>query len=68
MKYIWIIMLVIVEIIWFVFSLKDFIESVKQCKIKYIWNGLNGYTYAFIIVHLCVLFGYSLGLFIRGLG
>lgn len=68
MKYIWIVMLIIVEIIWFVFSLKDFIETAKQYKIKYILDSLEGYTYSFIIVHLCVLFGYSLGLFIQGLG
>ena len=61
-------MLVIVEIIWFVFSLKDFIETAKQYKIKYILDSLEAYTYSFIMVHLCLLFGYSLGLFIQGLG
>lgn len=60
-------MLVIVEIIWFVFSLKDFIYTAKKYKIKYTFDSLEGYTYSFIIVHLCLLFGYSLGLFIQGL-
>lgn len=68
MKYIWIVMLIIVELIWFAFSLKDFIETAKQYKIKHILDSLEAYTYSFIIVHLCVLFGYSLGLFIQGLG
>lgn len=68
MKYIWIVMLIIVEIIWFVFSLKDFIKTVKLYKIKYILDLLEGYTVSFIIVHLCLLFGYSLALFIKGLG
>lgn len=68
MKYIWIVMLIIVEIIWFIFSLKDFIETAKRIRIKYIFDSLEGYTYSFIIVHLCLLFSYSLGLFIQGLG
>lgn len=68
MKYIWIVMLIIVEIIWFVFSLKDFIETAKQYKIKYILDSLEAYTVGFIFFNLCLLFSYSLGLFIKGLG
>jgi len=68
MKYIWIVMLIIIDIIWFIASLKDFIEATRRIKIKYIFDSLEGYTYSFIMVHLCLLFGYSLGLFIQGLG
>lgn len=68
MKYIWIVMLIIVEIIWFIFSLKDFIETVKLIRIKYILDSLEEYTISFIILHLVMLFGYSLCLFIQGLG
>lgn len=69
MKYVWIVMLIIVEVIWFIFSLKDFIYTAKRYKPCYIWEileRLEGYTVAFIIVHLCLLFGYSLAVFIEG--
>lgn len=67
MKYIWIVMLIIVEIIWFIFSLKDFINTVKLFRTigEFI---LENYTIVFIIVNLLALFGYSLALFIKGLG
>ena len=67
MKYIWIIMLIIIDIIWFIASLKDFIKTSKQFKTKYILDSLEDYTNAFIFVHLIVLFTYSLALFIKGL-
>lgn len=66
MKYVWIVMLIIVEIIWFIFSLKDFIETARLFKPRYILESLKGYTYSFIIVHLCLLFAYSLAIFIEG--
>ena len=68
MKYIWIVMLIIVELIWFAFSLKDFIETAKQYKIKHILDSLEVYTISFIFFNLFMLFGYSLGVFIKGLG
>lgn len=64
MKYIWIIMLIIADIIWFIASLKDFIETAKQIKAKYILDSLEEYTFWFIGVHLFALFSYSLVLFI----
>lgn len=70
MKYVWIVMLIIVEIIWSIFSIKDFTYTAKRYKYYYIWEMLKmleGYTISFIIVHLCLLFGYSLALFIKGL-
>ena len=68
MKYIWIVMLIIIEIIWLIASLKDFIEVARRNKFKYIFELLEAYTVGFIYLHLFVLFGYSLGLFIKGLG
>ena len=70
MKYIWIIMLAIVEIVWFIFSLKDFIETAKFFKPRYVLDSLKGYTVSFIIFHLCLLFllfSYSFTEFIEGL-
>ena len=67
MKYIWIVMLIIIEITWSIFSIKDFIYTVKHYKPCYIWEMLENYTVVFIIVNLCLLFGYSLALFIKEL-
>ena len=68
MKYIWIVMLIIIDIIWFIVSLKDFVETARRIRIKYILESLEEYTVGFILLHLLMLFGYSLGLFIKGLG
>lgn len=67
MKYIWIIMLIIVYIIWFIASLKDLIKTAKKIKIKYIFDSLEEYTVVFIALHLALLFGYSLAVFIDGI-
>lgn len=67
MKYIWIVMLIIIYIIWFIASLKDFIKTAKQIKIKYIFDSLEEYTTVFIILHLALLFVYSLAVFIEGI-
>ena len=68
MKYVWIVMLIIADIIWFIFSVEDFIETTRRFKIKYILEALEEYTVGFILLHVLMLFGYSLGLFIKGLG
>ena len=68
MKYIWIVMLIIIDIIWFIVSLEDFVETARRIRIKYILESLEEYTVGFILLHLLMLFGYSLGLFIKGLG
>lgn len=68
MKYIWIVMLIIIDIIWFIVSLQDFIETARRFRLKYILEALEEYTVVFILLHLLMLFGYSLGLFIKGLG
>lgn len=38
MKYIWIIMLIIIEIIWVIFSTKDFIYTAKRFKAEYVMD------------------------------
>ena len=67
MKYIWIVMLIIIDIIWFIASLEDFIKTARQFRIKYIFEALEEYTVFFILLHLLVLFAYSLTLFIEGI-
>lgn len=67
MKYIWIVMLIIIYITWFIASLKDFIKTAKRIKIKYIFDSLEEYTTVFIILHLALLFGYSLAVFLVGM-
>ena len=68
MKYIWIVMLIIAGIIWFVASLKDFIETARRVKIKYILDSLEEYTILFISILIVALFVYSLAAFIQGMG
>ena len=61
-------MLIIGEIIWFIFSLKDFIKTYKLLRFKtHIFEWLEEYTIGFIIFNLCLLFTYSLTEFIKGL-
>lgn len=67
MKYIWIVMLIISYVMWFIASLKDFIKTAKRIKIKHIMDSLEEYTVWFIIIHLALLFGYSLAIFL-GIG
>ena len=65
MKYIWIVMLIIIYVIWFIASLKDFIKTARQFKTKYILDSLEEYTLAFILFHLLGLFCYSLVIFLK---
>lgn len=58
-------MLIIMEIIWFIASLKDFIKTARYIKIKHILDSLEEYTVGFILLHLLALFGYSLAIFIE---
>lgn len=68
MKYIWIVMLIIADIIWLIASVEDFIKTARRFKIKYIFIALEEYTVVFILLHLLALFIYSLSLFIKGIG
>ena len=63
MKYIWIAMLIVIYIIWFIASFKDFIETIKQIEIKYVWDSLEDYTIFFIVMHVLALFSYSFAMF-----
>ena len=65
MKYIWIVMLIIIYVIWFIASLKDFIKTARHIKTKYILDSLEEYTLAFILFHLLGLFCYSLVIFLK---
>ena len=67
MKYIWIVMLIILDIIWFIISLKDFIKTDRYFKFPFVFEALEEYTVAFILLHLSILFFYSLILFVEGL-
>ena len=67
MKYIWIVMLIILDIIWFIISLKDFIKTARRFKFPFVFEALEDYTVIFIALHLAILFSYSLWLFIEGL-
>ena len=64
MEYIWIVILIIAYIIWAVVSIKDFIETIDYFKFPYALRQLEGYTAAFIILHIIALFGFSLYKFI----
>jgi hypothetical protein len=60
-------MIIMVEIIWFIASLKDFIKTAKHIKIKYILHSVKEYTFWFIFVHILALFLYSLFVFLQGM-
>ena len=68
MRYIWIIMLIIADIIWFIASLIDFIKTAKRFRFPFMFDALEEYTVWFILVHLLGLFIYSLFVFIQGMG
>lgn len=66
MKYIWIVMLIIIEVIWLIASVKDVYDRLNgMWKFPYCLKHMEIYTYAFIIFHLVVVFGYSLGLYLE---
>lgn len=68
MRYIWIVMIIILEIIWIITSAKDFVKTCRNYKINLLLDNLDWYTLAFILVHLIALFGYSLSLFVKERG
>lgn len=67
MKYIWIIMLIIADIIWFIASLIDFIKTAKRFRFPFMFEALEEYTDWFILGHLFALFSYSLYVFLSGM-
>lgn len=68
MKYIWIIMLIIADIIWFIASLINFIKTAKRFGFPFMFEAVEEYTILFIFSHLAILFGYSLVLFMKEMG
>jgi hypothetical protein len=65
MKYLWIIMLIALEIFWFITSLIDFIKTSRRYKIKYILTSLDDSTCFYILIHVMALFAYSVYLFFK---
>ncbi len=68
MKYVWIIMLAVGDIIWGIFALIDFILDFKYWlaagRYPALHHLLSVRCIAFIIAHLMALFVYSLCLFV----
>ena len=63
MKYIWMIMLGILEIVWTFCSIKDIYTITKECGWKgreYIGISFGPYTDLWLAVHIMGLFVYSL--------
>ncbi len=63
MKYIWIVMILIAELIWCVYSVKDYIYCRKN--FAHPIQHVEEYTAFFIIVHLIGLFAISLALWLE---
>lgn len=59
MRYIWIFMLIIAELIWAIYSIKDFIYCTKRFHNPI--EHIEEYTAVFIFVHSVFLFMISLG-------
>lgn len=61
MKYVWIVMLIILYVIWIIATIKDVYEQINGIwKFPYCLKFLEWYSYAFVIAHLFTLFIYSL--------
>ena len=78
MKYIWIIMLAVIDIIWIIASVREFIRAVKVAS-KWEFNSVfeciddfmrevEDYAHACLWSHVFFLFVYSLALFITSSG
>ena len=67
MKYIWIIMLVIIEIIWLIHTIKDIYDTNRIFNWRFVFEHLYNLTQAWILLHIVVpivsLFIYSMGKF-----
>ena len=62
MKYVWIIMLIIIYVIWLIATIEDVYTEIKDgvYRFPYCLEHLELYSYAFIMAHLFTLFIYSL--------
>ena len=66
MKYVWLIMLIILYVIWLIATIKDVYDRLNGFwKFPYCLKYMEWYSYAFIILHLLFVFGYSLGLYLE---
>lgn len=63
MQYIWIVMLIIFEIIWCIYSVKDIIYCCKH--FTHPIQCFEDYTNLFIVIHIMVIFGISFGLWLE---
>ena len=61
-KYIWIAMLVIVDLLWAFSTIRDFVVTAKHFRKP--WNHLEDSSVGFICVHLFTLFFFSFFTFI----
>ena len=59
-KYIWIFMIVIVDIIWSIRSITDIIYCIRSYNINYIFDWLDFSTNFWLFVHIGGIFCYSL--------
>ena len=61
MKYVWIVMLIIIYVIWLIAVIKDVYEQITGFwKFPYCLAYLEWYSFIFVVGHLLVLFLYSL--------
>ncbi len=66
MKYLWIIMLIIIEVIWLIATIKDVYDQLTGFwKFPYCLKFMEWYSYVFIIGHLSLVFWYSLALYFK---
>ena len=67
MKYIWIVMLVILEIIWLIYVIKDIYDTSRIFRWRFVIENLDELTFTWIIFHIIIplatLFIYSMGKF-----
>lgn len=64
MKYVWIVMLALAYIFWSFKSIKDIWETVRFFKLQYVLDNLSGLTILWIVYHVIIIFGISLGMYL----
>ena len=64
MKYVWIVMLALAYIFWSYKSIKDIWETFRFFKLQYVLDYLSGLTILWIVYHVIIIFGISLGMYL----
>lgn len=64
MKYIWIIILAISDLIWLICTIKDIYDTIRVYKFSDVIDYIAPYSKAFFITHLVVFALYSFALYI----